>query len=184
MPNLSNPTQSEPRLVRNASKAFIWYGLALLAIILDQLTKLYFERNFQLYQTLSVIEPIFNFTLAHNHGAAFSFLADKGGWQKWLFSGLALVVSIGLGWYLTRVPRVARVLSAGLALIMGGALGNLIDRVRLGYVIDFLHVHYADVWHFPIFNIADVAINIGVALVLIDAFFLEKNRQAITHLAR
>lgn len=163
----------------NGNKAMMWYGIAVLVMIIDQLTKLYFEHNYQLYQTTPIIEPIFNFTLGHNYGAAFSFLADKGGWQKWLFSGLALLVSVVLGWYLTYVPRIARVLSIGLALVMAGALGNLIDRVRLGYVIDFLHVHYGNVWHFPIFNIADVAINIGVALILFDAFFLEKKRQPL-----
>lgn len=174
--NTPQTASAKPALLPLGSKAVVWYGLALLTIVIDQLTKLYFEHNYQLYQTLPIIEPIFNFTLAHNYGAAFSFLADKGGWQKWLFAALALGVSLGIGWYLTRIPKVARVLASGLALIMAGALGNLIDRVRLGYVIDFLHVHYADSWHFPIFNIADVAINIGVALVLIDAFFLEPKR--------
>ena len=166
-------------LAKNGSSALVWYAIAGVVMAIDQVTKLYIEHNFQLYQTLDVLAPIFNFTLAHNYGAAFSFLADKGGWQKWLFSGLALLVSVVLGWYLTHVPRIARVLSTGLALVMAGALGNLIDRVRLGYVIDFLHVHYGNVWHFPIFNIADVAINIGVALILFDAFFLEKKRQPL-----
>lgn len=175
MPNtaVTNSTNSLPI---NGNKAVVWYGLAVAAIIIDQITKLYFENNFELYQTLPVIEPIFNFTLAHNHGAAFSFLADKGGWQKWFFSVLALGVSVGIMVYLRQVPKIAKVLSAGLTFVLAGALGNLIDRVRLGYVIDFLHMHYADSWHFPIFNIADVAINIGVALILIDSFFLESKR--------
>lgn len=164
-------------LLANGNKALIWYGLALLAIVLDQLTKAYFANTLQVEgNTISVIAPFFNFTLAHNHGAAFSFLADKGGWQKWIFSALALVVSVGIMWYLRKVPKIATVLSAGLALVMAGAVGNLIDRVRLGYVIDFLHVHNGNVWHFPIFNVADVAINIGVALILIDSFFLESKR--------
>lgn len=175
---MSNPNLINiPPLTPNGNKAVVWYGLAVLAIIIDQITKLYFENNFQLYQSVPLIEPILNFTLAHNHGAAFSFLADKGGWQKWLFSGLALAVSLGIMAYLRKVPQQARALSMGLALIMAGALGNLIDRLRLGYVIDFIHVHNADVWHFPIFNVADVAINLGVALVLIDSFFLESKRQ-------
>lgn len=174
---MSNQTlANHPPLTPNGNKALLWYGLAVLAIILDQVTKLYFENNFQLYQSLPIIEPFFSFTLAHNHGAAFSFLADKGGWQKWFFSTLALAVSLGIMYYLRKVPKVATVLSAGLALVMAGALGNLIDRLRLGYVIDFLHVHNGDVWHFPIFNVADVAINIGVALILIDSFFLESKR--------
>lgn len=173
---MSNQTLENTPLTPNGNKAVLWYGLAVLAIILDQVTKLYFENNFQLYQSVPVIEPFFNFTLAHNHGAAFSFLADKDGWQKWFFSGLALAVSLGIMVYLRKIPKVATVLSAGLALVMSGALGNLIDRLRLGYVIDFFHVHNADVWHFPIFNVADIAINIGVALILIDSFFLESKR--------
>lgn len=172
-------TNSPNTLPINGNKAMLWYGIAVLAMIIDQITKLYFEHNYQLYQTTAIIEPIFNFTLAHNHGAAFSFLADKGGWQKWLFSGLALAVSLGIMAYLRKIPQRAKWLACGLSLVMAGALGNLIDRVRLGYVIDFLHVHYADRWHFPIFNIADVAINIGVALILIDAFFLESKRKAL-----
>ena len=106
-------------------------------------------------------------------------MADKGGWQKWLFSGLALAVSFGIMAYLRKIPQQAKLLALGLSLVMAGALGNLIDRVRLGYVIDFLHVHYGNAWHFPIFNIADVAINIGVVLILIDAFLLESKRKTL-----
>lgn len=174
--SLPNQTLTPSPLTPNGKKAVLWYSLAVLAMIIDQVTKLYFEHNFQLYDSVPLIEPILNFTLAHNHGAAFSFLADKGGWQKWLFSGLALAVSLGIMAYLRKVPQQAKALSLGLAMIMSGALGNLIDRVRLGYVIDFIHVHYGNVWHFPIFNVADMAINLGVALVLIDAFFFEKKR--------
>lgn len=177
MPNSLNSTVSHTSsLSKNGNKAMIWYGLAVLAIIIDQLTKAYFANNFELYQSVPVIEPILNFTLAHNHGAAFSFLADKGGWQKWFFSALALGVSLGIMVYLRKIPQQAKVLSFGLAMVLSGALGNLIDRLRLGYVIDFIHVHYADSWHFPIFNVADMAINLGVALILIDAFFLEPKR--------
>ncbi len=175
------PNHSQQPLIPNGNQAMLWYGLAILAIILDQVTKLYFENHFQLYQSLPIVKPFFSFTLAHNHGAAFSFLADKGGWQKWFFSTLALAVSLGIMYYLRKVPKVATVLSAGLALVMAGALGNLIDRLRLGYVIDFLHVHNGDIWHFPIFNVADMAINIGVALILIDSFFLEPKRTKLSH---
>ncbi len=165
-------------LTPNRNTALRWYGLAVVVIILDQLSKVYFVNTLQVEgNTLPVIEPIFNFTLAYNYGAAFSFLADKGGWQKWIFSGLALTVSLGIMYMLwKKVPKIATVLSAGLALVMAGALGNLIDRVRLDYVVDFLHVHNGNVWHFPIFNVADVAINLGVALILFDSFFLEKKR--------
>ena len=122
-------THSSTPLPINGNKAMMWYGIAVLAIIIDQLTKLYFEHNYQLYQTTPIIEPIFNFTLGHNYGAAFSFLADKGGWQKWLFSGLALAVSLGIMAYLRKIPQQAKLLALGLSLVMAGALGNLIDRV-------------------------------------------------------
>lgn len=174
-------TNNAPIFTPNGNIAFLWYGLAALAILLDQLTKAYFANLLQVEgNTIPVIEGLFNFTLAHNHGAAFSFLADQAGWQKWIFSGLALAVSLGIMVYLRKIPKMATVLSAGLALVMAGALGNLIDRVRLGYVIDFMHVHNSTGWNFPIFNVADIAINIGVALVLIDSFFLEKKRQPMS----
>ena len=171
------PSKNTLNDIKNSQTAWLWYGLSVLVVGIDQLSKIYFENNFQLYQTVSVIEPIFNFTLAHNYGAAFSFLADQGGWQRFFFSGLAFGVCGFIIVYLRRLPRDTGVLSAGLALIMAGALGNLMDRVRLGYVVDFLHVHYANVWNFPIFNLADVAINLGVVLVLIDSFFLEAKRR-------
>lgn len=181
LPNttLQNTSTLSPiSLTPNRNTALRWYGLAVVVIILDQLSKVYFVNTLHVEgNTLTVIEPIFNFTLAYNYGAAFSFLADKGGWQKWIFSGLALMVSLGIMYMLwKKVPKIATVLSAGLALVMAGALGNLIDRVRLDYVVDFLHVHNGNVWHFPIFNVADVAINLGVALILFDSFFLEKKR--------
>lgn len=179
MPN-SNSSETVKTLPPNGNKATLWYGLALVAIIIDQITKLYFENNFQLYQSVPIIEPFLSFTLAHNPGAAFSFLADKGGWQKWFFSGLALIVSLGIMVYLRKVPKIATALSTGLAMILAGALGNLIDRVRLGYVIDFIHVHNSTGWNFPIFNVADMAINLGVALILIDSFFLESKRNKTT----
>ena len=98
--------------------------------------------------------------------------------RAWFFAGLSLAMSIFLVIYLTRAPRQAKLLNVGLALILGGAIGNLIDRVRIGKVIDFIHVHYADVWHYPIFNIADIAICIGVAIVVIDMLFFESKRNA------
>ncbi|MDO5769544.1 MAG: signal peptidase II, partial [Psychrobacter sp.] len=98
-------------------------------------------------------------------------------WQKWFFSALALIMAIFLTFYLTKAPRIARLLNTGLALILGGAVGNLVDRLLHGHVIDFIHVHYADAWHYPIFNVADMGICVGVALVVIDMLFLEGKRQ-------
>ena len=167
-----------PKMIANGSRAFAWYALSLLVLALDQFTKWLAETNLTFNEPIPVIEPFLNWTLAYNYGAAFSFLADAGGWQKWFFSGLALVMALFLTIYLTRAPRQAKLLSLGLALVLGGAVGNLIDRLRLGKVVDFIHVHYADVWHYPIFNIADMAIMIGVAMIVIDMIFLEKKRHS------
>lgn len=168
-----------PKIVANGSRAFMWYLLSLVVIVIDQWTKWLAETNLTFLEPVPVIEPFLNWTLAYNYGAAFSFLADAGGWQKWFFSGLALVMSLFLMVYLIKAPRKATLLSFGLALVLGGAVGNLIDRLLHGHVIDFIHVHYADVWHYPIFNIADMAIMLGVAMIIIDMLFLEKKREVL-----
>ena len=166
-----------PKLVANGSRAFMWYALALVVVIVDQWTKWLAETKLTFHDPVPVIEPFLNWTLAYNYGAAFSFLADAGGWQKWFFSGLALLMSLVLIVYLIKAPRKATLLSFGLALVLGGAVGNLIDRLLHGHVIDFIHVHYADAWHYPIFNIADIGISLGVLLIVIDMLFLEKKRE-------
>ena len=166
-----------PKMIANGRLALNWYLLSLVVIILDQWTKWLAETNLTFLEPVPVIEPFLNWTLAYNYGAAFSFLADAGGWQKWFFAGLALLMSLFLIGYLAKAPRQAKLLSLGLALVLGGAVGNLIDRLLHGHVIDFIHVHYADVWHYPIFNIADIGICIGVALIVIDMLFLEKKRE-------
>lgn len=167
-----------PKLIPNRGRAFLWYLLSVLVIGLDQWTKWLAELKLNFHEPISVIEPFLNWTLAYNYGAAFSFLADQGGWQKWLFASLSIIMSLFIALYLTRAPRQAKLLNVGLAMILGGAIGNLIDRVRIGKVIDFIHVHYADVWHYPIFNIADIAICVGVAIVVIDMVFLENKRNS------
>ena len=166
-----------PKMVANGSRAFMCYALAIIIVIIDQWTKWLAETKLTFHDPVPVIEPFLNWTLAYNYGAAFSFLADAGGWQKWFFSGLALLMSLVLIVYLIKAPRKATLLSFGLALVLGGAVGNLIDRLLHGHVIDFIHVHYADVWHYPIFNIADIGISIGVLLIIIDMLFLEKKRE-------
>ena len=166
-----------PKMIANGRLALNWYLLSLVVVIFDQWTKWLAETNLSFLEPVPVIEPFLNWTLAYNYGAAFSFLADAGGWQKWFFAGLALLMSLFLIGYLAKAPRQAKLLSLGLALVLGGAVGNLIDRLLHGHVIDFIHVHYADVWHYPIFNIADIGICIGVALIVIDMLFLEKKRE-------
>ena len=110
-------------------------------------------------------------TLAHNYGAAFSFLSDAGGWQRWLFTGLASVVTLVLIVWLLRLPAGEKLTAAALGLIIGGAVGNLIDRVNNGYVVDFIDVYYSG-WHWPAFNVADSAITGGVILLLFDGLIL------------
>ena len=118
---------------------------------------------------------LFRSTLLHNYGAAFSFLSDAGGWQRYFFTSLAALVSVIFVFWLMRMPKHVTILPMAIALILGGAVGNLIDRVTLGYVVDFIHVYYNNS-HFPAFNLADSAITLGTILLLIDTFFLEKHR--------
>jgi len=138
--------------------------LALVVVILDQLSKWWVLSNYQPYEVQSLL-PVFNMTLVFNKGAAFSFLSDAGGWQRWFFTGLSGVVSIALVVWLTRLRSDERMTAVSLALILGGALGNLLDRVRLGKVVDFLDFYWQQ-WHWPAFNVADSAITIGVVLML------------------
>jgi len=145
-----------------AARAF---GLAAAIVILDQVTKLWAVSALELYRPVEIL-PFFNLTLLHNTGAAFSFLADAGGWQRWFFTGLTLVIGIGIAIWLVRLPEHERLTRACLTLILAGAIGNLIDRVRLGYVIDFLDFHAAG-WHWPAFNVADAAISCGAVLLIV-----------------
>ncbi|PIE46669.1 MAG: signal peptidase II [Gammaproteobacteria bacterium] len=172
-----NIKMSHSDTVLNGNQAFKWYLISVFVLVTDQASKVFFENLLDLHETIPVIEPILNWTLKYNYGAAFSFLADQNGWQKWFFAGLSLAVSLFLLWYIRKVPRNAKVLSFAMALILGGAVGNLIDRILYGHVIDFIHVHYADVWHYPVFNIADCGIVIGVMLMVYDMLFLESKRQ-------
>jgi signal peptidase II len=153
-----------------------WLWLSLLAIVLDQGSKLAVDSSMQLYESIPVM-PYFNLTYVHNPGAAFSFLSEAGGWQRWLFAGLAVVISAGITVWLTRLKKHETLLAAALSLILGGAIGNLIDRLLYGYVIDFLDVYYGS-WHWPAFNIADSAITLGVILMLAESFGFGRSRHA------
>jgi signal peptidase II len=149
--------------------ATAWLWLSLLVVIADQVTKVFFDQWLSLYQSVAVM-PGFNWTLAYNYGAAFSFLSDSGGWQRWFFTIIALGVSTGLVIWLKRTERSDWRNAVPLALIIGGAIGNVIDRIRLGYVIDFIDIYYGTS-HWPAFNIADSAISVGaVGLILISLF--------------
>ena len=145
-----------------------WLLVPLAVIIADQASKSWIVRHLGEFEVTSVF-PVLDITLMHNVGAAFSFLADASGWQRWFFIALSSIVSIGLTVWLLRLPREARrLLALGLALVLGGALGNLIDRIRLGSVVDFINFHWNQAY-FPAFNVADSAITIGAACLLLDA---------------
>jgi signal peptidase II len=145
------------------------FGLALLVVVLDQGSKALALSALDYARPVPVLSW-FNLTLHYNEGAAFSFLSTAGGWQRWFFTALALVVSGVLVAWLWRLPATQRLLGVALALVLGGALGNAIDRVLLGHVVDFISVHYAG-RYFPTFNLADSAISVGAVLLLLDSFW-------------
>ena len=158
-----------------------WLWLTLLVVVLDLSSKAVISHYFSLYESMVVIPGWFNLTLAHNSGAAFSFLADQSGWQRWFFAIIAGSVSLVIFFWIKRLKSHERWLAIALALVLGGALGNLWDRLTLGYVVDFLDVYYHDAatyktMHWPAFNIADSAISIGAVMLIIDAFF-SSNRE-------
>ncbi len=144
-----------------------WLGLAAVVVLFDQLTKAWVVSALPLRRRID-LAPFFSLTHVHNTGAAFSFLSDAGGWQRWFFLGLALAASVVIVVWLRRLPKGAHREAAGLSLVLGGALGNFIDRLRYGYVIDFLDFHLGR-WHWPAFNLADTAISLGVMLLLWEA---------------
>jgi signal peptidase II len=145
-----------------------YLALSAAVVALDQLTKLLIEQHLAVFESVSVL-PVLEITRLHNTGAAFSFLADEAGWQRWLFTVLAIIVSIVLALWLRRIDAQARVLASAVALILGGAVGNVVDRVRLGHVIDFIYAHW-DRHYFPAFNVADSAICVGAGLLLLDTW--------------
>ncbi|WP_337842958.1 signal peptidase II [Rheinheimera sp.] len=155
-----------------------WWWLMVLVLVADQLSKVWVIQNFSLGESIALL-PVFNFTYARNYGAAFSFLGDASGWQRWFFTAIAVVVSTVLAVWLSRLKKGQWKLSLALALIISGAVGNLIDRSLYGYVVDFLHVFYQD-WHYPIFNIADCAISVGAALLIWDSFSSDKKTSEVT----
>lgn len=157
-----------------------WLWLSVAIIVADQLTKWWVVQSFELFQRIELLSWL-GLTRLHNTGAAFSFLAGAGGWQRWFFIGLGVVVSVGLLLWLRSLPRKGQgILSAGLSLILGGALGNVIDRVVHGYVVDFISVHYQKEWFFPAFNVADSAISVGAFFLILDMFFGDHDKEETT----
>jgi signal peptidase II len=158
-------------LPKSASSLARWLALALLVLVLDQISKAWVLANFRLMDR-QIVTSFFNLVLVFNPGASFSFLADAGGWQKWFFVALALGISL---WLLSLLKKHAheRLMPAALSLILGGALGNVIDRLRFDAVVDFLDFHLAG-YHWPAFNVADSSIFVGVALMLLHQFLQPK----------
>lgn len=144
-----------------------WLWITLVVLVLDLWTKGWADAALTLYRPVEVL-PFFNLTLAYNEGAAFSFLAGAGGWQRWFFSIIAVIASLVILVWLLR-GRDGPMVALALALILGGALGNLWDRIVHGHVVDFLDFHWAG-WHFPAFNVADMGISVGAALIILDMF--------------
>ena len=145
-----------------------WLWLSLAVVVLDQVTKVAASGALAAGRPVEVL-PFLNLTLLHNTGAAFSFLSDAAGWQRWFFVAVALVVTGVLVLWLRRLGAGERWLAGALALVIGGAVGNLWDRVAYGYVVDFIDLHAAG-WHWPAFNVADSAITVGVVVILLDGF--------------
>lgn len=145
-----------------------WLWLSLFVVLSDQASKLLVDHKMRLYESIPLI-PHFQLTYLRNEGAAFSFLSQAGGWQRWFFIILAVVASSLICFWLLKLRREQKAEAIGWSLVLGGAIGNLIDRAVLGYVIDFLDVYYGS-WHWPAFNIADSAITVGVAMLLWNSF--------------
>ena len=152
-----------------------WLGVALIVFILDQLTKVLIMGYYHLGDSTRVTS-FFNIVRAHNTGAAFSFLRDASGWQRWFFTGIGIAAALFIIWML-RSHAVQKLFSFALALIMGGAIGNVADRLVHGYVVDFLQVHWRG-WYFPAFNVADSAITVGAACLILDELLRVRRTRA------
>ena len=153
-------------LFKNTGLRFTW--ISIIAVVLDQWTKQAVVDSMQLYQSIEIM-PFFNFTYVHNYGAAFSILYDAGGWQRYFLAAIAIAVSCLIVWWLRITTRQQILLPVAFSFILGGAIGNVYDRIMHGYVIDFLDFYYGT-YHWPAFNIADSAIFIGAVLLIIDMF--------------
>jgi signal peptidase II len=160
MPNSGAAQQRRGRL--------LWVIFAAVIVLVDQITKIWADASL-VYGQPNPVLPVLDITLHYNPGAAFSFLSDAGGWQRWFFTVISAAVSVYLLVWLMKLRRQQWLLSMALTLVLGGALGNLWDRVRLGHVIDFISVHWGNAY-FPTFNIADAAISVGAVLLIIDTF--------------
>lgn len=155
-----------PKILTDTGLRWLW--LTLLCLTVDQVTKQWVANTFDYGESVHVLS-IFSFTYVHNLGAAFSFLADQGGWQRWFFTAIAAIASVVFLVWLAKTPKSQKLIGIAFALMLSGAVGNLIDRALFGYVIDFLDFHWT-FYNFPVFNVADSMIFIGAALMILDSF--------------
>jgi signal peptidase II len=163
---LANTTHmARHTFIRNTTSYWLWIGIAIAILLADQFTKVLIVSTYQLGEGFSVT-GFFNIVRVHNEGAAFSFLANAGGWQRWLFTGFGAIAAIAIVWMLKQHAQ-QKLFGFALACVLGGAVGNVIDRVMYGYVVDFLDLHYAGM-HFPAFNLADSAITLGAVCLILD----------------
>jgi signal peptidase II len=153
-----------------------WLWLSVAVLVADQVTKLWVVAVFELYESVEII-PFLNLTYVQNKGAAFSFLSTAGGWQRWFLTGIAVIAIGVLVVWLRRLKAEEKLLAISMSLVLGGAIGNLYDRIAYGYVIDFIDAHYQGM-HWPVFNVADSAIFIGVVLMLIEMFTGSDKKQS------
>ncbi|MDM7482620.1 MAG: signal peptidase II [Halomonas sp.] len=179
MPNTVSGTEASTHQRPPMRRPLRWLWLAVAVIVLDLLTK-YAASHFLSYAQPVEVLPFFNLTLLHNTGAAFSFLADHSGWQRWFFATVAIGASIGLTVWLSRIRADEKLLAIALPLIIGGALGNLYDRLIHGYVVDFLSFHAAG-WYYPAFNVADIGITLGAVGLIWESIMGERRRQKAAH---
>ena len=160
-----NASRTSLKKMSTTSLLLPWLGLALLLLIADQFTKVLILGSYKLGDA-TYITSFFNIVRVHNTGAAFSFLASASGWQRWFFTGIGIAAAVFIIWMLKSHPG-QKLFSFAMACILGGAIGNVVDRLLHGYVVDFLDFHYGN-WHFPAFNVADAAISIGAVCLILD----------------
>lgn len=175
MSNVSSPNSMQQDKAVSSKNSLRWLWVALIVIIADQATK-WLAVGFLEFAQPVVVLPVFDLTLLHNTGAAFSFLAEMGGWQRWFFAAIAVGMTAYLSHWLYKTPADQKLLCISLAMIIGGAVGNLIDRMLLGYVIDFISIHWQQ-YYYPAFNIADSAITVG-AVLMIWQLLTEKSEES------
>lgn len=161
--------------MQKQANGLIYLWLSVVAFILDLFTKWLVVSHFELYECVNIL-PIFNLTYVRNYGAAFSFLADHSGWQKYFFVLIAVVISALLLFWLAKTPRQKILLNSAYALIIGGALANMTDRLYHGFVVDFLDFYW-QIYHYPVFNVADIAICVGAGLLILD--YLKNERKQV-----